>query len=291
MSNPKLSLLICTINDRIAAVPEMLLPYDEQLCYVVSMQYTDDLFLAQIPPVLYERKDVFIYPYFGAGLSANRNHALKHCTTELAVIADDDVRYSFETLNAAISLADAHPTVDVFCLQVHNEDNHPIRSYADKEFDYAHQPKGNYFVSYEILLRIDATLPTFDVRFGLGAPYLGCGEEEVFLYQAHRLGANVRSFPQLLCWIPSTPTTGSQFLTNRKVRHAKGAVLYMFHGFIGALLRITLAAFRLPKGVGSVTIWWDMFLGIRYIWKTPLNEGIADDIPLDFQPIDITKLP
>ena len=95
MSIPKLSLLICTINDRIAAVPEMLLPYDEQLCYVVSMQYTDDLFLAQIPPVLYERKDVFIYPYFGAGLSANRNHALKHCTTELAVIADDDVRYSF----------------------------------------------------------------------------------------------------------------------------------------------------------------------------------------------------
>ncbi len=291
MSQFKLSILICTINDRITAVPDMLLPPCEEVCYVISMQYTDDLFLSQIPSVLYERKDVFIYPYFGAGLSANRNHAFKHCTTELAVIADDDVHYSFETLKAAISLADAHPTIDIFCLQVYNEYGHPIRSYSDKAFDYAYQPKGNYFVSYEILLRTDATLPTFDVRFGLGAPYLGCGEEEVFLYQAHRLGANVRYFPQLLCWIPSTPTTGSQFCTNRKVRHAKGAVLYMFHGLVGALLRITLAAFRLPKGVGRVNMWWDMVLGIRYIWQNPLNEGIADDIPLDFHPIDITKLP
>ena len=65
----------------------------------------------------------------------------------------------------------------------------------------------------------------------------------------------------------------------------------MMHGLIGSILRITLTAIRLPKNVGRLKIWWDMFLGIRYIWQTPLNEGIADDIPLDFHPIDITKLP
>ena len=291
MNQPKLSILICTINDRITSVPDILLPQIEEVCYIVSMQYTDDLFLEQIPSVLHERTDVHVYPYFGAGLSANRNHALKHCTTELAAIADDDVRYTGETLRAAIALASTHPEVDIFCLQVLKEDGSPIRSYAHHQFDYAHQPKGNYFVSYEIIIRTDAALPAFDVRFGLGTSFLGCGDEEVFLYQAHRHGASIKYFPQVLCSIPMTPTTGSQFFTNRKVRHAKGAVLYMMHGFLGSLLRITITAFRLPSKVSRVSFWWDMFLGIRYIWQNPLNEGVADDIPLDFQPIDITKLP
>ena len=291
MSQPKLSILICTINDRITAVPDMLLPPCEEVCYVVSMQYTDDLFLTQIPSLLHERTDVHLYPYFGAGLSANRNHALRHCTTELAVIADDDAHYSFDSLKSAIQLADEHPDIDIFCLQVVREDEELIRSYASRSFDYANQPRGNYFASCEILIRTDASVPAFDVRFGLGAPYLGCGEEEVFLHQAHKQGVNIRYFPQILCRIPMTPTTGSQFFTNRKVRHAKGAVLYMMHGLIGSILRITLTAIRLPKNVGRLKIWWDMFLGIRYIWQNPLNEGIADDIPLDFQPIDITKLP
>lgn len=291
MSLPRLSLLICTINDRIAAVPEMLLPQNEQLCYVVSMQYTDDLFLEQIPAELESRSDVRVYPYFGAGLSANRNHALRHCMTELAVIADDDARYTWEDLKAVLALADAHPEIDVFCLQETHPDGTPLRPYAEHPFDYAHQPRGNYFISCELVLRINAELPAFDVRFGLGAPVLGCGEEEVFLYQSHRHGLNIHYFPQHLCTVRAVPTTGTQFLTNRKVRHAKGAVLYTMHGFIGALLRITLTALRLPRSVRRWEMWWDMFLGIRYLLQNPLNEGVADEIPLDFQPIDITKLP
>ena len=60
MSQFKLSILICTINDRITAVPDMLLPPCEEVCYVISMQYTDDLFLSQIPSVLYERR-MYLY--------------------------------------------------------------------------------------------------------------------------------------------------------------------------------------------------------------------------------------
>lgn len=288
---PKISLLICTINDRISAVPQVLLSPHRDICYVVSMQYTDDLFLDQIPEELLQRDDVRVYPYFGAGLSANRNHALRHCTTELAIIADDDAHYTLDDLEAVMHLAEDHPEVGVYCLQVSHTDGKPHRNYPAYSFDYAHQPRGNYFVSCELVLRTDALLPTFDIRFGLGAPFLGCGEEEVFLYQAYRLGVKVHYFPLHLCTIPESPTTGSQFLTNKKVRHAKGAVLYVMHGLIGGLLRITLTALRTRKTESRCSLWWDMFLGMQYVWEHPLNEGVADELPLDFQPIDLTKLP
>ena len=43
MSDLRLSLLICTINDRITGVPEMLLPERPDVEYVVSFQYTDPM--------------------------------------------------------------------------------------------------------------------------------------------------------------------------------------------------------------------------------------------------------
>ncbi|MBF1075450.1 MAG: glycosyltransferase family 2 protein, partial [Prevotellaceae bacterium] len=82
----RLSLLICTINDRIKSVPQMLLPQRNDVEYVVSFQYTDPMFLDMVPDALRRRSDVHILPFLGAGLSANRNNALRHCSTALAAI-------------------------------------------------------------------------------------------------------------------------------------------------------------------------------------------------------------
>ena len=75
------------------------------------------------------------------------------------------------------------------------------------------------------------------------------------------------------------------------MRRSKGAVLYMIHGVCGALARMTLTAFRHHPRQDAAKVWRDMFDGMRYVLTTPLNEGVGDEIPLDFQPIDILKLP
>ena len=54
----KLDVLICTIDERIALVPAILLPMRADVNYIVSMQYTDEAYLQQIPQVLRERADV-----------------------------------------------------------------------------------------------------------------------------------------------------------------------------------------------------------------------------------------
>ena len=291
MSDLRLSLLICTINDRITGVPEMLLPERSDVEYVVSFQYTDPMFLDMVPDALRTRTDVRFFPFLGAGLSANRNNALRHCSTALAIIADDDARYTNDDLTAVIRLAEEHPEVDIFCLEATTLQGQPFKSYADHAFAYADAPRGTYFTSFEIVVRTDAALPAFDTRFGLGAEFLSCGEEEIFLYQSHRTGLHVHFFPQHLCTVPSRETTGSRFAADTKVRRSKGAVLYMIHGVCGALARMTLTAFRHRPRQDAAKVWRDMFDGMRYVLTTPLNEGVGDEIPLDFQPIDILKLP
>lgn len=287
----RVSILICTINDRIKDVPALLLPERADIEYVVSFQYTASFFLDMVPSVLKERKDVKLFPLLSTGLSANRNNALRHCATELAIIADDDARYTEKQIDLVIQTFEEHPNVDIACFQACDAQHLPIKKYPPHSFDYAHRPKGYYFSSWEIALRIDSPLSTFDTRFGLGASYLSCGEEEVFLHQSHKLGAKLRYFPQVLCTIPSSETTGSRFAIDTKVRRSKGAVLYMMHGFIGALLRITKFAITMPTPPSRWQAWRDMLDGIRYIFNNPLNEGVGNDIPLDFQPIDNWKLP
>lgn len=289
--SPRLSILVCTINDRIKSVPDLLLSPRGDVEYVVSFQYTASVFLDMVPTVLKDRADVKIFPLLSTGLSANRNNAFRHCVTELALIADDDVRYTHEQIDMVFRFFAQNPEVDIACFCAEDMNGRPLKDYFPTSFNYRNRPKGCYFTSFEIAFRTDVPLPAFDTRFGLGSPYLACGEEEVFLHQADRWGARIQYFPEVLCTIPSRETTGKRFAVDTKVRRSKGAVLYMMYGLVGALLRITKYALLLPRESRRRRFWKDMLGGIIYILRNPLNEGVADDIPLDFQPIDYWKLP
>lgn len=288
---PILSILVCTINDRIKDVPALLLPKRDDVRYIVSFQYTAAMFLDMIPAELQTRNDVRLLPLPTTGLSSNRNNALRHCSTELALLADDDVRYTHRQLDMLISYFQTHPEVDVACFQAVDAQQRPVKPYATHTFEYRNRPKGAYFSSWEIAFRTDAPIPAFDVRFGLGAPFLSCGEEEIFVHHAACLGAHVQYVPQVLCTIPTSETTGSRFSTDTRVRRSKGAVLYMMHGLIGSFLRITKFALLQPTWRHRLRAWKDMLAGVHYLLRHPLNEGVADEIPLDFQPIDFRKIP
>ena len=102
----KLELLICTLDERIARVPDILLPARPDISYLVSMQYTDPKFLDHVPDVLRQRPDVRLIFLEGKGLSRNRNHCLDAATGDLALIVDDDCRYREEYFDRIIATVD-----------------------------------------------------------------------------------------------------------------------------------------------------------------------------------------
>lgn len=263
---PQLSILVCTINDRVRLVPELLLPERADVVYVVAFQYTDSIFLDMIPEELRLRPDVEILPHPSTGLSRNRNVALGACRTEYALIADDDVRYTNEQLDMVIRTFQSHPDVDIACFQARNYDGKFLKTYPSTDFDYAHTPKNYFYSSVEIALRGDVEFPRFDTRLGLGSTYLACGEEEVFLYQSHCIGLHIHYFPELLCTYHHGLASSALFLENKRVRRSRGAVHHIIHGAVGGFLHIVKEALLQPS------MRWisfrDMMDGYRYIFRT-----------------------
>lgn len=81
----KLDVLICTYNERVVHVPDVLLPYRPDVSYIVSMQYTDKKYFQYIPGELKNRRDVKLIFLEGKGLSRNRNHCLDAATGDIAL--------------------------------------------------------------------------------------------------------------------------------------------------------------------------------------------------------------
>lgn len=273
----ELSVLICTLNDRIQTVPRILLPECETLHYVVSFQYTDPMFLDMIPEELSRRSDVTLLPFPDVGLSANRNNALRHCSTPYAIISDDDTPFTAQLYHDVLATFHQAPQLDLLV-----------------------------FGDNRLALRPTPRMPQFDTRFGLGSAFLSCGEEEVFIHQAHVLGLNTRhtDFPSY----PAEREPWSLLPTDTRIRRSWGALQYMKHTTVGAFARIIAKALFTPQpqppapSVSTplpfsvrLTYRWRLFRdlldGLRYIITHPLNDAIAEEVPLDFQPIDIWRMP
>lgn len=237
-----LDILICTIDGRVASVPQMLLPAQAGVRWVVSMQYTDERFLQQIPAVLRERTDVHMLLLPGRGLSRNRNNALDFVRQTLAdrpaspsadrtqrhyaLISDDDVHYTLPRLQELLKCLDDNPQADVALFKTITPDGTPLKNYPARTMTYreAMTVKRYYPTSFEIVLGEEAIKRLqFDERFGLGSPSLSCGEEDVLMHDAMQAGLDIRFFP-LVVGQTDPATTGSRFLTDVAVQRAKGAV-------------------------------------------------------------------
>lgn len=257
-----ISILVCTLNDRITAVPAMFLAERSDVRYVISFQYTDDMFLDMVPPILKERPDVTLLLYPSTGLSANRNNSLRHCSTPLAIISDDDTLLTDAIVDGV------------------------LKTFRDDEsLDILH------FSDDRLACRMTTRLPTFDTRFGLGSEFLSCGEEEVFLHQARIYGLHVHDTGTPLD--PSCTYQGPwlRFGTDKRVRRSWGALQYMKHRTLSAFFRIISKS--LSEGYGWKGRWLffcDLYDGLSYIIRHPLNDSVADEVPFDFQPLDIYKL-
>ena len=278
--------LISTLGKRIAQAAKVLLPPMEGVSYVVVWQ-RNGIGSDALPAELKEREDVSIVEDNGKGLARSRNIALENATADLLVITDDDNRYDTAAIELIRNAFEKHPTAGLIQFQALTMEGKPLRNYPAFPYAYETRPRGTYFCSVELVMRRKANLPRFDERFGLGAE-LGCGEEEVFVHEAVKRGVKMIYVPQPLVRTDGA-TTGGRFLTDAKVQKAKGAVLCILHGKVGAWLRLCSQVMQL-HGITwqkRKEIAHNMCLGIQKVAKagkpdkTPIYnkeaKGRADD--------------
>ena len=257
-----LDILICTIDEGIEKVPNVLIPKEEGIRYVISMQYTDESFLATIPEVLKERDDVTLLTLKGRGLSRNRNNAIAHATGDILLIADDDNRYTSAQLHKVIEVHEDDIDYDVILFRANLDKHYPskIETYQNAMAD------GYYPTSSEISFKNGIGIE-FDERFGLGSDAFVCGEESVFLKDCEDNGLTIICYPYKI--VDTVSLSTNNFVGNRDLQIAKGAVFHYIFGRREALWRIIKEAIyhAVHSYANPFTIFYFMMKGLRRVGK------------------------
>lgn len=239
---PKLSVLIATCRPAgIERVVAMDVPEVDGVHYWVSWQMHENL---PVPEPLLSRKDVTVLRSDSVGLSNNRNNLLANATGDAFLIADDDLRYTSAQLVDVIRTFDENPDLEYASFMFTGADAKVYPSYACSLWPV---PKNFSQTSFEVAIRNNSRTARlrYNPFFGLGAPVLRSGEDEMFLWQAVRLGLNCRFFPIVITHHEGL-TTGNRKITDNGVLQASGAVIAVQYPFT-AFLRIPLKAYRLHK--------------------------------------------
>ncbi len=217
--------------DRVA---KMILPKLERVSYFVSLQNPNAECI--IIPDSLKRDDIKIVEHRSIGLSNNRNFALNNATSDIILIADDDLNYIAEGLQAVLNVFENNDDLDFATFAYTGTDE---KHYPDYSFDLTKgHPKNYYISSVEIALRTDS-LPTntrFSTLMGIGSGVFGSGEENVFVWRLINKGLQGRFFPIEIAHHEGV-TTGNRKPTNLVLR-AQGAWLWIRFGWFVGYLRL-----------------------------------------------------
>ncbi len=235
-----LDVAICTYGkDGLTRVANMILPSQERVRYVVSWQEHGN---SPIPESLVHREDVTVAPLDRKGLSNNRNNAIRHCTSDIVLIADDDLEYYSHSFREVIEAFERKPEMDLATFRV----NFP----QPKHYPYDGcklsnpMPKGYFVTSMEIAFRREAVGNLeFNPELGIGAPELLCGEEEIFIHDAINGGLQCFHIATEICRHPEV-TSGHR--VSPGILMGQGYVVRKLYPLTG-WPRIILKAWRIRK--------------------------------------------
>lgn len=267
---PPLDILLCTLDAGIQQAAGAVLSPQEGIRWIISMQYTDESYLAHIPAEWAARDDVQVLHLAGAGLCRNRNHAQAASQADWSLICDDDCRYTPAQLERLRqTLADC-PSTDIVLIKQMDYDGRPMKPYPLGRMTYtkALRKRGYYPSSVEIVLSRKARERLrWDERFGLGTEPLHSGEEEVLLYEAVKLGLRVEFIP-LVVGRTSSHTTGERLLEDVGVQRAKGAVFALTRRCpLYFMLKESLSRW-LHQGAHPFTLFKHMREGAQFIRRS-----------------------
>lgn len=265
-----LDILVCTFNKGIVRIGELLREPVEGVNYIVSYQYNDERYLDLIPAVLRERDDVQLFEHRGQGLAANRNLALEKSKADLFMYADDDEHLTDTTFQTIFDTFAAHPDLDVAFFTASTYTGKPLKDYPAEEAEVTGMPERYDISTIEMVCRRRSVQGRvrFDERFGLGAQFLTCGEEEVWMHDAVKAGLRMRFFP-LKTVETSTLLKRKMIYVDAGVQRSYGAHAYYCQGNRAWL---SCLRFALRSASKRLCHFWPMMKhlseGIRYMQKT-----------------------
>ncbi len=235
---------------RLAANP---LPRIPGVSYIVSWQAHDS---APIPEEL-QRPDVKVYRFDGVGLSTNRNNSIMHCTADIVIISDDDVKFFSEGIYSLRNAYEDNPEVDLitFIAKRHGAPCYPSNP-CKLELPL---PKNYGVCSFELSFRRGtAGWLRACPELGLNSPRFHGGEDEMILHTAIKRGLDCRFYPIVVC-SHEHPSTGSKaYFTVGNLR-AIGCIIALTYPRT-ACLRLPLKAWRVSKAGQS-----NFFRALLYI--------------------------
>ena len=239
----KLQILISTFGSRIERINTDGMPQVEGVEYVISCQNPDGMQLNTSH--LDGREDIRISIFNDRGISRNRNHGLDLATADYVLISDDDISYNAEGLLKLIETFDADDETDIVTTRAITPEHHvyPL------DFHNLEKPWRFYSpIAFEIALRRNALIKS-NVRFAesisLGTDYITCGEENFFFRRCLNAGlAGV--FRNITVSEHHGPTTCTHSASEPGVRRAKGAFMPCERGYMAALVRLPVEAWRSP---------------------------------------------
>lgn len=174
------------------------LPEVEGVRYIISWQQHGD---APIPPAFAARTDITIVRTDVVGLSANRNNAIAHCTSDFILNADDDMAYDAEALAKLLDIFTRRSDLDLYMCRYANADGKLAKNYPYLAQDITEKmPRGLWCGTVELAFNRHGRLAKlrFEPLIGPGTDTITSGEDEYFLLQARRKHAVCRYVPLTL---------------------------------------------------------------------------------------------
>lgn len=254
MSHSRLQVLVCTVASRIGAIDTSGYPEVDGVEYLVCCQNFDNSEISTAVAALKARSDIRVKVFADRGLSVNRNHAFEIAEAPYVHVADDDISFCREGLQRVIADFDADPDLDIITTR---SDMPEPRVFPPDGHDLAIPYRCYHTISFEISIRRRA-LDTYAIRFsplaGIGAPFLICGEEELFMHQMLEAGMKGR-FADTVLSVHRGLTTSAHSGAKPGALRAKGAVMRIVRGSAAAIVRYPAEAFRSQAPTFRALLW------------------------------------
>ena len=147
------------------------------------------------------------------------------------MFADDDAHLLSDTPEKVIGCFEQHTELDVafFCASTYT--GKLLKNYPKEDFDVLAMPAQYTISALEMACRRRSVQGKirFDERFGLGTKFLTCGEEEVWLEDALRMGLKMHYYPEKIVET-STMLKKSLVYVDAGVQRSRGAIDYYMLG-------------------------------------------------------------
>lgn len=278
MPHPTLEILVCTNKaGAVAGLASALPPPAEGVSWLVAWQDADSAPDVDLS-ALEGRGDVRVLRNPGRGLSQNRNFAFDNAVGDILLVADDDLAYNPGAFDAIRKVFALDAALDMALFRYSVSQGGYEKVYPDTPERLADRlPKGYYITSVEIALRRLGRSGSlrFDENYGLGAPLLSAGEEDIFVERARREGHKIMLFPVDIC-VHEGYSTGSASTLAPGAMRASGAVMSFLYPSSWPL-RLPLKAFRVwRKGqYGLFSGLWQLIKGVciaKFRLESPFGE-------------------